>query len=154
MSCASEPTVKTPAALRPLYRALGVVCVGIGFINYFIPGFPSTVFFLIALWAFKRSSPRMEHWLLHKSPLGPTLRDWEETKSMTMRVKIVAIASVWVGIGSSMGILIAKHRPLWVSALLFVIAVCLTVYLGTRKTKVVSPVLPMDSSEESAANSA
>lgn len=132
----STPTVATHVALRPVYLVVGLLCVGIGSINFFIPGMPSTVFYLIALWAFKRSSPRLEHWILWKSPVGPALRDWEHDRSITMRTKVVAILFIWLGIGASIAILVARHRPVWVPALLFVIAVTLTWFLASRKTKV------------------
>ena len=135
MSATPAPTVPTHFALRPLYVALGLVCVGIGFVNLFIPGMPSTVFYLIALWAFKRSSPKLEHWILWHSPVGPALRDWEEDRCLTLRTKVVAILGVWLGIGASMAILLTRHRPLWVPALLFTIAVILTWFLASRKTK-------------------
>lgn len=132
----ATPTVQTHAALRPVYLVVGFLCVGIGFVNHFIPGMPSTVFYLIALWAFKRSSPKMEHWILWKSPVGPALRDWEDDRSITMRTKIVAIVFVWLGIGASIAILMMRHRPLWVSGLLLAIAATLTWFLASRKTKV------------------
>ncbi|MGV3614618.1 MAG: YbaN family protein [Fimbriimonas sp.] len=131
----SAPSVPTHVALRPLYLVLGLACVGIGSINFFIPGMPSTVFYLIALWAFKRSSPRLEHWILWRSPVGPALRDWERDRSIALRTKIVAILFVWLGIGASIAILLARHRPLWISGLLFVIALILTWFLASRKTK-------------------
>lgn len=131
----STPTVETHKAIRPLYLLLGLTCVGIGSINFFIPGMPSTVFYLVALWAFKRSNPKLEHWILWKSPVGPALRDWEEDRSITLRVKVVAILFIWLGIGASIAILIARHRSPWVSVLLFTIALTLTWFLATRKTK-------------------
>lgn len=132
----ATPTVQTHGALRPLYLVLGFACVAVGFVNHFIPGMPSTIFYLIALWAFKRSSPKMEHWILWKSPVGPAIRDWEHDRSITMRTKIVAILFVWVGIGASIAVLMMRHRPVWVSGLLFAIAVTLTWFLASRKTKV------------------
>jgi uncharacterized membrane protein YbaN (DUF454 family) len=132
----SVPTVPTHAALRPLFLVLGLFCVGIGFVNHFIPGMPSTVFYLIALWAFKRSSPRLERWILWKSPVGPALRDWEHDRSITLRTKIVAITFVWLGIGASIALLVYRHRPVWVPGLLFAIAIVLTWFLASRKTKV------------------
>lgn len=130
-------TVSTPVALRPLYKLLGCASLAIGFINQFIPGLPSTVFYLIALWAFKRSSPRLEHWLLHRSPMGPALRDWEHHRAMTRRNKVVAIAAVWIGIGSSIALIASRHRPnwQWLCGLLFVIAICVTVFLVKVQSK-------------------
>lgn len=135
---AASTSVPTASGLRPLYALLGYACLAIGFVNQFIPGLPSTVFYLVALWAFKRSSPKLEHWLLWKSPMGPVLRDWEESRSMTVRTKILALTGVWVGIGSSIALIAWRHRLGWltISGALFATAVALTIFLLRQKTKV------------------
>lgn len=84
----------------------------------------------------------MEHWILWRSPVGPALRDWEHDRSITLRTKIVAILFVWLGIGASIAILIIRKRPEWVPALLFVIALTLTWFLASRKTKIIESPLP------------
>lgn len=122
-------------AVRPLFFLLGVVCVGFGYLGIVVPGMPATVFFLVSLWSFKKSSPKLEHWLLWKSPMGPTLRDWDETRSIRKSTKLIAIAAIWISILASIGILIARERPYWVSGLLLATALTLTWYLWTRKTK-------------------
>lgn len=107
---------------------LGLLCVGVGVVNLFIPGLPSTVFFLIALWSFERSSPRLEQWLLNQRLVGPTLRNWRETGSIAPRIKVVAITMIWVCIGFSAWVI----PMLWVRALLLSIVGALTWYLATR----------------------
>lgn len=117
--------------VRPLYMACGVLCVALGYVGIIVPGMPTTVFFICAVWAFKRSSPRFETWLLNHRVFGPTLRDWEESRSITRRTKIVAIAMIWLFIGSSIFFI---HK-LWVRIMLVAIAAALTWYLASRKTK-------------------
>ena len=110
---------------------------------------PSTVFFIVALWAFKRSSPPLEAWLLARSPV---LRDWDETRSMTLRTKVLAIGLIWLTIAFSAGMAIRKrwgewsaiahgesltaHPYLMVPPILFLVAASLTLFLATRKTKI------------------
>ena len=72
---------------------LGFVCVGLGYVGVILPGVPSTIFFICALWAFKRSSPRFESWLLSHRVFGPTLQDWDEYRAIKLRTKIVAIST-------------------------------------------------------------
>jgi len=119
--------------VRPLFLVLGMLCVGLGYIGVLVPGMPSTVFFICAVWAFKRSSPKFEQWLLNHRVFGPTLRDWEESRSIKLRTKLIAIAMIWVCIGTSM---VFIHRPVG-RIILGVTAVALTLFLATRKTKVV-----------------
>jgi uncharacterized protein len=128
----ARPRVEVSKGVRPLYLVAGLLCVGLGYVGVVVPGMPSTVFFLVALWAFKRSSPRFESWLLNHPVFGPTLRDWEETRSIRMGTKILAIAVIWVSIGVSIFLV---HKPV-VRGILLVTAVLLTAFLATRKTKV------------------
>ena len=58
---------------RWLYILLAWLAVAIGVVGFALPVLPSTVFFLIALWAFFRGSPRFENWLFNHRLFGPTL---------------------------------------------------------------------------------
>lgn len=89
---------ETHRAFRPLFIGLGVVCVGLGYLGAVLPVMPSTIFFLIALWAFKRSSPQFEDWLMNKSFIGPTLRDWEEHRSIKRSTKVTVLIVAWTSI--------------------------------------------------------
>lgn len=79
-------------ALRWALIAFGFVNVAIGVIGVVVPGLPTTVFLLIAVWAFSRSSRRFQAWLLHHPRLGPLVRDWRRHKVIPRRAKILAAA--------------------------------------------------------------
>ena len=131
---AESPTLtRRERVVRPIYLGLGLLCVGLGYVGVIVPGMPSTVFFICAIWAFKRSSPRFENWLLNHRVFGPTLRDWEESRSITKRTKIIAITMIWLCIGLS----IALIPRLVGRIILAVTAILLTWFLATRKTKTV-----------------
>jgi uncharacterized protein len=122
-------------AVRPLFMALGVLFLGLGYVGYVVPGMPGTVFFLLALWAFKRSSPRLEDWLLNRSFMGPTLRDWERDKSIRLGTKIVAISTMWGSILISSYVLRNRPSAPWLVPVLFGCAIGVSAYIWTRKTK-------------------
>lgn len=84
--------------VRIFFASTGLLCVGIGFVGLITPGLPGVVFFLIALWMFRNSSVRLETWLLNNRWIGPTLRDWDENKSMKKSTKVIAITAIWVAI--------------------------------------------------------
>lgn len=118
------------AVWRPVYLVGGLCFVAMGIIGIFVPLWPTTVFFIMALWAFKRSSPPLEAWLLNHRVFGQTLRDWEESRSMRRRTKIVAIGSIWLCLAASS---LMTHKP-FVWAILAGVGIALTLYLWTRPT--------------------
>ena len=71
--------------------ALGWICVGLGFIGIFVPGLPTTIFLIIALWAFTKSSKRLRNWLLNHKRFGPILRNWQEHRVVPLRAKILMV---------------------------------------------------------------
>ena len=70
---------------------VGWSCVGLGFVGIFIPGIPTTIFLIIALWAFARSSKKFHAWLLKHQRFGPILRNWESHKVVPIKAKIVMV---------------------------------------------------------------
>jgi uncharacterized protein len=82
---------------KRLYWLLGWVCVALGTAGAFLPLLPTTVFLLIAAWAFSRSSPRWHHWLREHPRFGHLIRGWEEHHAMPRRAKRVA----WLTLGLS-----------------------------------------------------
>ncbi|MBP5319058.1 MAG: YbaN family protein [Paludibacteraceae bacterium] len=80
---------------RYAFIALGLLCVGLGAVGVVVPGLPTTPFLLVASWAFYRSSPRLQAWLL-ASRLGVYIRDFERKKGMSRKAKASAISCMVV----------------------------------------------------------
>jgi uncharacterized membrane protein YbaN (DUF454 family) len=75
---------------RALYLAVGTLSAGIGIAAVVVPGLPTTVFLIVALWCFARSSPRMEAWLRGHRLVGAYLREWEDGRRIPRHVKWIA----------------------------------------------------------------
>ena len=84
----------TPKALHWTYIAVGWVFTGLGIIGAFVPVMPTTPFLLVALWAFSKSSPRLQKWLLEHPRYGPTLRDWHNYGAIRSSIKVVSISAM------------------------------------------------------------
>ncbi len=96
--------------VRYALLAFGWLMVVLGAIGIMVPGFPGTVFLLIALWAFSKSSERFHSWLYNHRTLGPPIRNWHDhrvippyaktaavvTMAMSFAVLTIFIAESWV----------------------------------------------------------
>ena len=76
---------------RIILISLGCLCVGLGFVGVFVPGIPTTIFLIIALWAFTKSSEKLRYWLLNHKRFGPILNNWQEHKVVPRRAKILMV---------------------------------------------------------------
>ena len=76
---------------RAILISLGWLCVGLGFVGVFVPGIPTTIFLIIALWAFTKSSEKLRHWLLNHKRFGPILTNWQQHKVVPRRAKILMV---------------------------------------------------------------
>ena len=76
---------------RIILISLGWLCVGLGFVGVFVPGIHTTIFLIIALWAFTKSSEKLRHWLLNHKRFGPILNNWQEHKVVPRRAKILMV---------------------------------------------------------------
>ncbi len=83
---------------------LGWFFLALGAIGAVLPILPTTPFLIVALALFSKSSPRFHQMLLNNRWFGPTLRQWEETRSLSRKTKykvyalIIAVFSVSIAI--------------------------------------------------------
>lgn len=87
------PSLK-PAWQRPLYFALGCLCVAIGVVALVVPLIPGIVFLVLATACFSRSSPRMETWLTTHPRFGKLIRNWQTSGAVSRPVKWIVTFSM------------------------------------------------------------
>ena len=85
-----EPNPALGCWMRWSLLAFGWANVGLGIVGIFIPGLPTTVFLLIAFWAFSKSSERFQIWLWSHPRLGPPIRDWHQHQVIPLKAKLLA----------------------------------------------------------------
>ena len=76
---------------RLVLISLGWICVSLAFVGVFVPVIPTTIFLIIALWAFTKTSKKLRYWLLHHKRFGPILSNWQEHKVVPRRAKILMV---------------------------------------------------------------
>ena len=125
----APPTKPPPGRLAVLvYRAIGVVCVGLAIVGAVLPLMPTTVFLLIALWAFAKGSPAWAERVRRHPRLGPYVRDWEERRAIPRRAKALAVGMMAL----SLTILWFASRNLVLTTAVGAILVAVSGYIVTR----------------------
>lgn len=97
-----------PSRLRAwIYRGIGFLALGLAAVGVVTPLLPTTVFLLIALWAFARGSPEWAERVRNSRRFGPYVRDWETRGAIPRRAKILAVlmmsgslAALWLSTGN------------------------------------------------------
>lgn len=82
------------APVRGALFVLGIACTGLGVAGVILPGLPGTVFLLIALWAFSKSSERFHVWLYTHPRFGHTLRAWHMHRVIPVKAKLAALSTM------------------------------------------------------------
>jgi uncharacterized membrane protein YbaN (DUF454 family) len=114
--------------LRPLFLVAGVVLTGVGVIGLVTPGWPGTIFLILAAGCFARSSPKLEAWLLGHPRLGPSVVAWRENGSIPRRIKYIAIGSMVV---SFVIVLLINLSLVW-TVIVGVSLLASALYVGSR----------------------
>jgi hypothetical protein len=89
---ADSPAI--PQRIRLIYFALAWLFFAFGVLGILLPVLPGTVFMILALWAFSRSSTRFHTWLFSHRWFGPPLQKWAAHHVVPWSARVVAYASM------------------------------------------------------------
>ena len=79
---------------KPIFFTIAVLSLSLGYIGIIIPGLPTTVFILIAAWAFSKCSTRFTYWIENHKIFGPMILNWQKYKGLSRKAKKFAILSI------------------------------------------------------------
>lgn len=118
-----------------MIRILGFAFLGLAIVGVFLPLLPTTPFVLLAAACFAQSSERMHRWILANETFGPMVRDWEDQRCITCRVKVIAVGSMVLVGGVS--IVLALESAAWriAGVLLLLLGSVVVLSLKTCKKK-------------------
>lgn len=117
----------TPAAAL-FYRAIGVFALGLGILGAFLPLLPTTLFLIIAAWAFGKSAPKLRARLYAHKRFGATLRAWDQRGAIPPRAKVAAV----IGMGLSLTVVMLTAATPWVPMGVGVILTFCALYVLSR----------------------
>ena len=99
--------------MRWLYAGLGILFVGLGAIGAVLPGLPTTVFLICAMWCFARSFPELSDRLLSARLFRP-FRGWLVPGGrVSRRSKVVSLLAMWAAITLTVHLLLSAEEPGW-----------------------------------------
>lgn len=102
--------------LRGILLGLGWIAVAFGAIGVVVPGWPTTVWLLVAAYFFARSSPRFLRWLINHRVFGPFVRDIRAGLGISQRAKTYAISMIVLFAGGSS--ILVGTRNVWVGLII------------------------------------
>ncbi|MFC6486458.1 YbaN family protein [Nitratireductor sp. GCM10026969] len=121
---------------RPLgeYRKSGLIALGclmllLAVVGAALPLMPTTIFLILALWFFARSSPRLEAWMLSHPRFGPPLHAWRKEGAVSRHAKIMACAGMAIGYGA---FLLAVEPVPWLAVLVALALIGSAAYVVSR----------------------
>ena len=118
------------ALQKKLMVLLGWFFILLSAVGVLVPILPTTPFLILALAIFANSSPRFHQMLLDNRWFGPILKDWEENKTVTRRIKLRATFLVLISF--SFSIFLVRYS--WIlQIMLITIAVILLVFIWRLK---------------------
>ncbi len=109
---------------------LGWLFTLLGIIGVILPLLPTTPFLIVALVLFSKSSPRFHQLLLNNAWFGPTLKQWEATKSLSRKTKYKAIFLIIITFSISIAIIDTDIR---VQMLLVCLCLVLLIFIWRIK---------------------
>jgi uncharacterized membrane protein YbaN (DUF454 family) len=127
----THPYSRKERLLRTSLVVAGTAFLALGIVGIILPVLPTTPFLLLSAACYARGSKRFYTWLLNNRIFGKYIRNYREGKGIQLRVKVVALAVLWVTIAYS-AFFITSNIPLRV--VLLVLATGATIHILRIRT--------------------
>jgi uncharacterized membrane protein YbaN (DUF454 family) len=112
-----------------LLRTAGFAFFALGTVGMVVPLLPTTIFWILAVWAFAGSSPKWRQRILSHPKFGPAVGDFVDHRILRRRGKWYAVVGIYGGLSLSSWLL--KLPALWAWGLA-VALLPVAIYLASR----------------------
>jgi uncharacterized membrane protein YbaN (DUF454 family) len=116
--------------LKPLFIALGLLCLALGTLGIFLPVLPTTPLYLATLFCFARGSERMHNWFVGTKLYKKYLDRFVRERSLPLRTKMAICIPV-----STILIITIYFAPIWHLQVLIVVLMLIKWYFFIFKIK-------------------
>ncbi len=110
--------------------AAGFLAFGLGWVGVFLPGLPTTIFWILAGMAFLRTNRRMYERIVSHKRFGPGVKLFVEEGKIRARGKVISIGAMMTF--ASLGALAIP--PVWVKVLVVSAAACGSLWVALLPT--------------------
>lgn len=117
---------------RIIYASIGLLFTGIAIVGVWVPGLPTTVFLLVALWAFSNSSDKLHKWLMNIPILKTALKQaliYKQQKAVTKSTKIISQSFAYASV---ILVFVVTHNLIITGLVLAAAIVCSIFMIRTR----------------------
>jgi uncharacterized membrane protein YbaN (DUF454 family) len=118
-----------------VFRLLGFVFLALGALGVVLPLLPTTPFILLSAACFARSSERWHRWLLANETFGPMIRNWEERRCISCRVKTIGTLTMILVGGYSIFFAVQNVGLKITGGILMLIGLSFILFIKTCKEK-------------------
>ena len=116
---------------RLAWRALAVVCLGLGLVGLILPLVPQIPFLLAAAAAAAKGWPWLDERLLAHPTVGPLIVAWRERHAIPFRAKVFCM----LGLAMATIALFVLAAPAWLRIAWLVVAAIVAVWVGRRPVR-------------------
>lgn len=121
-----------------VYISLGLLASALAIIGAYTPGIPTTIFVIVALWAFSKSSQKLNNWFRSIPVLKEAIKhadNYQKHKAVTKKVKIIAQTCAW----SSFVLMLVLNASLFPTVSVLLAAVSCSIFMHKVKTLEINP---------------
>ena len=87
--------------MRWLWALFGFVLLGIGAVGLVLPLWPTTIFWIAAVFCLAESHPKVRDWIYARPGVGPIVQDFVERGEISRKSKYLAIGGMLLACGIS-----------------------------------------------------
>lgn len=116
--------------MRWLWVLLGFVFLGIGAVGLILPLWPTTIFWIAAVFCLAESHPKIRDWIYSRPGVGPIVRDFVERGEISRKGKYAAIGGMLLACALSGWLL--RNSWMGLSVLISTIAIGI-LFVATRR---------------------
>ncbi len=116
---------------RWLLTGLAALSFAIGWVGIFVPGLPTTIFWIVAVLLAGKACPVVQRWVYDNPHVGSLVRDVIEKRSLPAKAKRHAIIGMWAMLAVSAFFMLAMAgvSALWWAAILPAVGIGVSGYI-------------------------